>query len=303
MQAQDYAGAKWAIGIRLPGSTDADIEAAFARGAILRTHVLRPTWHFVTPADIRWLLALTAPRIHAANARMYRTLGLDAATFRRSDAALAKALEGGHHLTRDELRAVFARRGIATNDERMAYLVMHAELDGLVCSGPRRGKQFTYALLEERARPARTLARDEALAELARRFFVSRWPATVQDLAKWAGLTVADARMGFEAARPPVKDKVGTQRSPVAHLLSVFDEYISSYREGSAIIGAGYKLRRSGTGESGLYVVAIDGAVVGTWRRTIAAQASVTLFRRVSPAERRALDRAVKRYAAFADRH
>src|SRR5262249_52761007 len=149
---QDYAGAKWALGMRLRRATDNDIEHAYADGSILRTHLLRPTWHFVTPHDIRWMLALTAPRVHAVNAYMYRKLDLDGAIFKRSNAALAKALRGGHTRTRDELRRVLQRAGIAVDAElRMSYLMMRAELDGIVCSGPRRGKQFTYTLLDERA--------------------------------------------------------------------------------------------------------------------------------------------------------
>lgn len=185
VQAQDYAGAKWALGLRLQDATDDDVEQAFAEGAILRTHLLRPTWHFVTPADIRWMLALTAPRAHAVNADMSRKLELDNALFKRSNAALARALHGGRQLTRDELRGVLQKAGIATDGGlRLGYLLMRAELDGMVCSGARRGKQFTYALLDERAPHAKTLGREEALAELAQRYFVSRGPATVQDFAK-----------------------------------------------------------------------------------------------------------------------
>jgi len=144
VQAQDYSGAKWALGLRLHGATDDAVERAFTKGAVLRTHLLRPTWHFVAPTDIRWLLALTAPHVQAANAYMYRKLGLDTATFRRSNAALTKALQGGRQLTRDELRVVLEKSGIQTDGEaRMGYLMMFAELDGLVCSGPRRAKQFT----------------------------------------------------------------------------------------------------------------------------------------------------------------
>lgn len=303
MQAQDYAGAKWAIGMRLPGSTDADIEAAFNRGAILRTHVLRPTWHFVAPADLRWLLALTAPRIHAANARMYRQLALDTTTFRRSHRAIVQALRGGQHLARAELRAVLEQHGIATGLERMAYLLMREELDAVICSGPRRGKQFTYALLDERVRPTKGMRREDALAQLALRFFRSRGPATAQDLAKWSGLTLADAKQGLEAIRSKLPD-AGPVRAgrPAVHLLSVYDEYFSSYRDGSAIISAGHALRRSGSGESGLYVVAIDGVVVGRWSRAFGG-GSVTvtrkLFRRVTAAERQALDAAVDRFKTF----
>jgi hypothetical protein len=316
MQAQDYAGAKWAIGMRLPGSTDADVEAAFARGAILRTHVLRPTWHFVAPADIRWLLALTGPRVHQANGHMYRKLALDRATFRRSNAALVRALRGGQHLTRDELRAVLEKRGIATDLERMAYLLMHEELEGVICSGPRRGKQFTYALLDERAPSTRSVTRDEALAELARRFFTSRGPATVHDFAKWSGLTVAEARQGLEAAKPRLDDeildgktywfapsrKTAAGRSTTAHLLSIYDEYISGYRDRSGIITAAHAARLRGMGNAGIYIVIVDGMVVGHWTRTFgkgAVSVGITPYRRLAPPERRAIAAAVAAYGAF----
>ena len=200
VQAQDYFGAKWALGLRLrQDAHDADLDRAFNAGSILRTHVLRPTWHFVTPTDIRWLLALTAPRVLAVNAAMYRKLELDNATLKRGHKAMTKALHGGQHLTRDELRATLEKAGLAVGTgQRLAYMVMAAELDGLICSGPRRGKQFTYALLEERVPPVAPLQRDEALATLTRRYFASHGPATAQDFAKWSGLTSADAKRGLE---------------------------------------------------------------------------------------------------------
>ena len=194
VQAQDYAGAKWALGLRLHDAHDADLDRAFNAGSILRTHVMRPTWHFVTPIDIRWLLTLTAPRVHAANAHRYRELELDDATLKRSRKVLTKTLQGGQHLTREELGEALENAGIAeAKGQRLAYMVMAAELDGLICSGPRRGKQFTYALLEERVQPGATLTHDEALATFTRRYFTGHGPATVQDFAKWSGLTIADA--------------------------------------------------------------------------------------------------------------
>ncbi len=186
VQAQEYGHAKWALGMRLPGATDVDVERAIAEGSILRTHVMRPTWHFVTSADIRWMLELTGPRVHALNAYYYRQQGLDDALFARSNAVLAKALAGGNYLTRPELQAALAGAGIvADGGLRASYLMMRAELDMLICSGPRRGKQFTYALLDERAPAASSLPRDEALAELTRRYFTSHGPATLKDFAWW----------------------------------------------------------------------------------------------------------------------
>ena len=152
VQAQDYPAAKWAVGQRLPACTDAEIEQSLAKGEILRTHVLRPTWHFVSPADIRWMLALTAPRVNALSAYYYRQFDLDAAFFTRSHKTIVKALEGGGQLTRTEIASVLKRAGLVVN-QRMGHIMLRAELDGIVCSGARRGKQFTYALLEERAPP------------------------------------------------------------------------------------------------------------------------------------------------------
>ncbi len=201
VQSQDYAAAKWGVGQRTVGITDAIVEQAFADGSILRTHVMRPTWHFVTPSDIRWMLSLTAPRVHAANAYRYRELELNEAVFRRCRSSLMRALQGGRQLTRTELRQLLQRARIDTTaPQRLAYLLMHAELEGVICSGARRGKQFTYALLDERVPPASVPQRDEALHDLTMRYFSTRGPATPQDFSWWSGLTVADAKRGVEAA-------------------------------------------------------------------------------------------------------
>lgn len=201
IQAQDFAGAKWAIGSRLQHGTDAAVQQAFNEGKILRTHILRPTWHFVAPADIHWMLALTAPRITAFCAGMHRQLELDQATFKKSNATLHKALAGGRQLTRKELLPLFRQAKIRTDELRLAHLLMQAELDGIICSGAMNGKQFTYALMEERAPGGKRLDPEEALGELALRYFKSRGPATLADFAWWSGLTVTDAKKGVEAHR------------------------------------------------------------------------------------------------------
>ncbi len=170
VQAQDYYGAKWALALRMREGADDVIEDAFTSGAILRTHVLRPTWHFVAPADIRWMLALTAPRVNATIGSYYRKLELDAAVFRQSNTALARALRGGRQLTRDALRQAVRRAGVAADDGmRFGFILLRAELDAVICSGPRAGKQFTYALLDERVAAAKAITRDEALARLTQR--------------------------------------------------------------------------------------------------------------------------------------
>jgi hypothetical protein len=199
MQAQEYAMARWGIGLRLPGSNDAEVEKACNEGAILRTHLLRPTWHFVTPEDIRWMLVLTAPRIYALSSFMFRKLELDDRTFKRSSAVLEKTLRDGKHLTRLELNTALARAKIKADGPRLGYIMMRAELEGIICSGPRKGKQFTYALLEERVPTFKPIDKEESLVRLAHRYFTSRGPATLQDFATWSGLTVKDAKAGMNA--------------------------------------------------------------------------------------------------------
>jgi len=173
VQAQDYAGAKWALGLRLKDASDAAIDAALGDGSIIRTHVLRPTWHFVIPADARWMITLTAPRINGFCATWYRKLQLDNAVFNRSNDALAKALEGGRHLNRTAIMAVLNGAGVATDDLRFIHLLMRAELDRVICSGPRQGKQFTYALFDDRIPAGNSPTKEEALNELAKRYFIS----------------------------------------------------------------------------------------------------------------------------------
>lgn len=317
VQAQDYAGAKWAVGQRAQGTTDAVLDQALADGTILRTHVLRPTWHFVTPADIRWMLALTAPRVHALNAAYYRKAGLDAALFARSNAALIKALQGGQQLTRPELATVFQQAGIATAEEfRFTYLMMQAELDGIVCSGGRRGKQFTYALLDERAPNAKRLSRDEALVELVKRYFTSHGPATLKDFVWWSGLTLADAKAGVEMVGTQLMaETVGEQtlwfapsvpsmNAPThqAYLLPNYDEYIS-YADRSAICDPTYA-KEFYPRENGIFshIMVVDGQIVGTWQRTFKKGAVVierSSFRPLTPTEDDAVVSAAQRYAAF----
>lgn len=305
VQAQDFHGAKWALATRAGTLTDGDVGAAFDAGRILRTHVLRPTWHFVAPADIRWMLELTGPRVQRTNLAWGGRLGVPARTFTKAISVIATALEGGRHLTRSELAAALKRARIAASGSRLAHFVMGAELEGVVCSGPRRGKQFTYALLAERAPNARSLPRDEALAELARRYFDSRAPATVEDFAWWSGLTLTMARgaitaAGVEAAVVPP----GAASAPGAHfLLPNFDEYLIAYKNREAVVD-GLHARNLGvyTSEVPPHHVIVDGREAGRWQRTTTTRAvelRVALHTRVTRASRVALHGEAARYAAF----
>jgi hypothetical protein len=298
IQAQEYAEAKWSIGERVDGCTDAEVEEAFARGDILRTHVLRPTWHFVTPADIRWMLQLTAPRVHAANRYSYRKYELPSETLERSHDIIAAALEGGEPLTRPELAEALAQAGIVADGLRLGYILMHAELEALICSGPRRGKQHTYARFESRVPESPELARDEALAELALRFFRSRGPATIRDFSAWSGLTMADAKAGREMVADRLDSDADDGRTaPGAFLIPMYDELGISYKDLRMV------LARQPPREGMLSrPIVIDGLTVGSWKRTVTRRAAVieaALFTDLSGAEAAALDAVVERFGRF----
>lgn len=318
VQAQDFSGAKWGLALRGSGITDAVAERAFTEGRILRTHVMRPTWHFVAAADIRWLLALTAPRVHAGSAGRYRELGIDRSVIRRSTSVMTRALRDGKQLTRAELGEELERARIDTKmPQRLVYLLAAAELDGVICSGARRGKQHTYALLDERVAPAKPLDRDEALLELVRRYFTTRGPATPQDFAWWSGLTVSDAKRGIAAAGDtleqltidggsywsgPVSAPAGLA-SPTAHLLPNYDEYFIGYKDRGAIL---QKLQRSKMFEGGIaltsHVFLIDGQVVGGWKRLPSTKGVTVAFQpvvRLTRAQQRAVEGEARRYGRY----
>jgi hypothetical protein len=289
VQAQDYHAAKWALALRMNKATNALVQDAFDRGEILRTHLLRPTWHFVTPEDIRWLLQLTAPRIDLRCAAVYRTYELDPPLLKRSNRAITNALKNGKQLTRAELREVLRRTGINADDTiRFTYIMLRAELDGIVCSGPRRGNQFTYALLEERVPPHSELTGDEALAELTRRYFASHGPATLADFVWWSGLSTNDARRGialldrdiqtiqlgptvYWTSNSAPKPSLGTE----AHMLPAYDEYNVAYKDRQLVFDRDSVSKITNAGALGPTVI-IDGRIIGTWKATIAAN-SITL--------------------------
>jgi hypothetical protein len=326
MQAQEYAMAKWAIGLRLPGLIDADVEKAFNDGDILRTHMLRPTWHFVSPADIRWMLSLTAPRVNAVNAYYYRKFELDNALFKRSNNILAKSLQGGKELTRNNLKAILARAKINADGLRLIYLMMRAELEGIICSGARDGKQFTYALLEEKVPVTKSIDRETALGELTLRYFRSRGPATIQDFAWWSGLTLKEAKQGVSMVKSsfvheivdgydywfaPGMSKNKKSALPLAKLRGTFllpdyDEYGISYKNRSALSSGKITNNENQDGSTANnHWIVIDGRIEGNWQckiknNTIAVE--TRFFTPLGKTKQREILRAIKRYTSFADK-
>lgn len=314
VQSQDYPAALWALSLRT-GLGAGALDAAFAKGRFLRTHVLRPTWHFVAPVDLRWMLELTADRVRMKLATRDRPLGIDAALIAKVEVLVAKALDAGP-LTRTEIAEVLESAGIeaGTGEEgRMGHLLGHLELNRLVCSGPMRGKQHTYALFDSRVKKGKPLARSEALMALALRYFASHGPATAKDFAWWSGLTLTDARIGFEEAGRTLEcmttggstylfagDAASAKRGASAQLLPNYDEFIVAYEDRSATLVdvPADKLDARGNVLFN-HTLVLDGRVVGTWRRTLAAKTvaiEATTFRRFSAAEREVFALAADRY-------
>ncbi len=317
VQSQDYAAAKWAVGLRTEACTEADVEAAFAAGEILRTHVMRPTWHFVAPEDIRWMQDLTADRVRATLASQFRALELDGAVLRRCNEVMVKALRGGRQLTRAELAAALERAGVAARGIRLAGIVINAELEAVVCSGARRGKQFTYALVDERAPQQRRLEREEALALLTERYFTSHGPATLRDYAWWSGLAGRDVQRGLEMVKSRLlsievngqsywmTESAPPPRFPrgAAHFLPNYDEYIVGYTDRAAVFDDSHiphlDARHNPVFQ---HTIVRGGQIVGTWKRTAEEESlglQIKLFSPSTKADIRNLGLATKRMAKF----
>ncbi len=315
IQSQDYGAAKWALGQRVPGATDESIETAFTNGDIIRTHVMRPTWHFVAPADIRWMLQLTAARVKAACAFGDRQNGLDDALFKRSNKTLEKALRDGQQLIRADIIEALSRAKIDTSDLRLTHIMIRAEQDGIVCSGARQGKQFTYALLEERVPPAKKLTNDEALAILTLRYFNSHGPATLQDFTWWSGLTITMAKLGLELVKDNfiseeldghtywMRDATPKGKLNIAYLLPNYDEYIVAYKDRSLLMSDQHNNKLDSRGNLLFQnVIVYAGKVIGLWKRTIKANdilVEITPFEPLTKTQQAAVNAAVKEYKKF----
>lgn len=310
MQSQDFGPAKWSIAQRCPDLSDEQVQAAVADGRILRTHILRPTWHFVARDDITWLLKLTGPRVAKGIGPRLRELGLDARSLTRCQKWISATLEGGRHLTREEVGLELERRKIDTTGQRLPFIMSHCELDGLICSGRPEGKKQTYALLSERAPKEERFDREEATVELVRRYLAGHGPATVNDLRWWSSLTVADIKAALVALDREVTSTTvdgltlwsheeasrGTPAPPDgALLLHTYDEFIVGYRDsrfvGDVRAAEAIAAWRDRSVPNGL--VLLDGRIAGHWRRRLEpnrVRIEVLLYARPESSDRRALE-------------
>lgn len=321
VQAQDYLAALWAIGLRMQKVSERAVEQAIADKTIVRTWFMRGTLHFVPGRDIHWLIQLMAPRMRkiVGNISNYQGLELDETILAKSNAVIAKALEGGKQRTRSELAIALRQAGIVSHGVRLSLMLQRAQADGLVCYGPRRGKQFAFALLDDWVPEARTMEREEALAEFAGRYFMSHGPATLQDFIWWSGLSSTDAKAGLEMVRSQlVQEAVDghtywfSQRTPAlkepqqtAYLLPDYDEYVVGYKDRRAVLDARHIEKISLWNSIVLNpTIVINGRVAGTWKRTLNKKAVGIEARPFSPltkAEKRAVADAADRYGAFLD--
>jgi hypothetical protein len=315
IQGQDFAGAKWSLGLRAPGSTDADVEIAFATGSFVRTWAMRGTLHLVNAADVHWLLALLGPNIVAGSARRYRELELDKTALERSRALMVRALEDSQTCDRKTLMSLLEQEGISTAGQRAPYMLAHAALTGSIYQSAVIRNEPLYSLLPY-PKPEALLTREEALAELARRYFVSRGPATLADFVWWSGLSTADARLGLRAVQKDLlREQIagsdywwmpGEAAQPIqvdgAFLLPGFDEYCLSYKDRRAILDVEYI--RQLTPKNGMLpaTIIVDGLVSGVWKRVFkkgTVEISASPAAPLTAEQRESLATAAERFGAF----
>lgn len=317
MQAQDYPGALWAIGLRMKEATVAAVEQAILERTLVRTWPMRGTLHFVPAEDVRWMLELLTPRVISSSAARQCQLEIDAQVLARSQELLVKALEGGKQLTRPEIYQLLAQGNIKPDGQRGIHIIGRLAQEGLLCFGPFRDKQPTFVLLDEWLPPTKKLERDEALAVLAKRYFTGHGPATLADLERWAGIKTSDARAGLEAVKAELRrEEINGQTYWMAseevalpgetekvHLLPGFDEFILGYKDRSAVLEAQHS-EKIVPGGNGMFISTIvsEGRVAGTWKRAVKKgklQITPVPFTSLNEVEMASLTSTAQKYARF----
>ena len=319
MQAQDYAMAKWGVGVRLPNSTDQAVGTALNNGEIIRTHLLRPTWHFVSADDIYWMLDLTSPKIRSSLKSRWKELELNETVFRKCNTLIEKTLGEEKHLNRNELVSEFKKNKIEIKDNRASHLLLRAELDGLICSGTTKDGKQTYALLEERVLKTKSLTKEEALTKLAMKYFSSHCPATLQDFVWWSGLSASDAKSALEMVKSDfIAETIATQtywftnsfsfmknNTESFYVLPAFDEYIISYKNRSAAFPGG--INNKAVSNNGVFrpIFVVNGQVTGIWKRTLKKEkvlVETEFFKRPDKNVRNSIEKAFEKFGKFLEK-
>lgn len=294
MQAQDPAMCKWALGVRIPGLSDAAVEKLMDSGKILRTHVLRPTWHLVHPDDVSWMIDLTAPNIRRLMKTNDRHLGLDEKTYAKALDVIGVAVNDHGPQTRKELMEILEFSGIDTSEYRSGHFLIAAELEKIIISGSRKGKEATYAAFKDRVKKEKNLDREEALAELARRYFQSHGPSILEDFCWWSGLNKTDSRKGIGAIEKELEsveiegrkylfsEGLSAINTKSAHLLPAFDEFFIGYKDRTAALEQMH--HKKAMSVNGIFrpVMLLDGQGVGLWKRTLSGNRMDVFFEYLS---------------------
>lgn len=316
IQAQDYPMSKWAIGSRLKSATTADVQKAIDKGDIIRTHVLRPTWHIISAKDIYWMLELTKPQIMKLENPRLKQLGITPAIIKKSHRIFENLMSGGKHVTREELITALNNANIPTDEYRAAHIMHTAEMEALICSGADKDNKITYAWLPDRVPEKVTYSRDEALEKLASIYFKGHGPATLADFTWWSGLTITDAKKALGMIQSKLKSvyvedetywmsksiDIPERKETLVHLLPSFDEYIIAYKNRSAAIHKDHQPKAFTI--NGIFhpIILVNGVAVGLWKRKFKkdeVHVETELFKRQTKEVKQLLEAEAERYAAF----
>ena len=315
MQAQDYLGALWAVGLRTTSCTEKDVEKAIIDRKIVRTWPMRRTLHFVPAADVHWMMKLTSERVIKTYAAHMPQLGLNEDILAHARKVVTKTLIGGKIITRPTLNEALEKAGIDTEEGRGLHLIWRLGQESLICFGPREGKQQTFVLLDEWLPKKKMLTREEAIGELTIRYFTSHGPATIHDFNWWSGLTIADVKAGIASIQSKLHEEtingknyfMGKTVPPIdpkesVHLLPAFDEYIVSYKDRTAVVKTEHNNLVNNGGGMFAPVIVINGKVVGSWKREVKKNGVHLIFHpfeKFSPKDHRIIDDVSERYGSF----
>ena len=316
VQAQNMANSKWALGVRLRQPSLRLVQEAVDSGRIIRTHILRPTWHYVAAEDIRWMLDLTGKRVRTAFLHWFKRAWIDDDILARFYDAAGKLLTGTDGLTVHELATMLGQAGFDWNAEQVKYMLSFGEVDGIVCNGREKGRKHTYALLDERVPTAGSVSREEALSLLAQKYFRSHSPASPEDFTWWSGLTATEAGKAirsiekeliagrYEGEKLYVHESCIRETAPDAgtHLLPPFDEYLISYKNRTHVLDPKYAAKAYNNFGTFQPVIFRNGKIVGNWKK-VAKKGGVgveaAFFTKADTVGKRELQTAIDRYTGF----